>query len=268
MAPLVAALLGAAGCATTQQYGYRPTEMVASSEGGFPSSRYVITPQAPRGEVYLTSFGTRDIDAGEGRRDQLVHVRMAVANQSGEQSWFVDPTQQFLVGGGMGTQRPAFMEVDGRQSTTVSVDRGQRRVFDLYYRMPPGADAANLPAFDMQWQVNTGAQLYAQRTPFVREPLHEHRYNTYVAVGPPWWAYWYGSPWGYWAYGGWPYYGYGPYARFGVGYHYGRGYYGGHYGGPRYGGSVGRGGGFHGGFRGGGGGGFRSAPAVRGRPGR
>jgi hypothetical protein len=253
------ALLGGAGCAHHQppHYGFRPTEMVSTQEGGFPASRYVVTPQAPRGEVYVTSFGTREVDEGAG--SQLIHARMAVANQSGDGDWMIDPAQQLLVVPGGASQAPSFMEVDGRAGTTTAVPRGQKRVFDLYYRMPGVRDARDVAGFELRWQVATGQEVYAQQTPFVRQPYDDHLYgrrsHVAVGIGPPWWGYWYGPPWGYWGYYGWPYhYGYGPYAGFGV---YGRSYYGGpryYGGGPRYGGgSIG-------------GGGMRVAPSVRGAP--
>src|SRR6185369_4788457 len=70
------------GCAT-QSYGFRPADQAAtSSELGFPASRYGVPPESPHGEVYVTSFGTREVQGGGGH-NQLVHVRMAVANQTG-----------------------------------------------------------------------------------------------------------------------------------------------------------------------------------------
>lgn len=291
--PVLAAVvaLTGVGCATTQQYGFRPTEMVASQEGGYPASKYAVPADAPRGEVYVTSFGTREIDAGSDR-SHLVHVRMAVANQSSDAVWSVDPAQQQLVAPGGGAQPPSFMEIDGRRGNEVTIAKGQRRVFDFYYPLPGGArDASNVAGFEFNWQVVTdGGRLYAQRTPFAREAYRDYwadgRTNAYVGVhmGPPWWAYWYGPPWGYYSwYGGWPYYG--PYVGFGYyhrpywrGGYYGGGYYGGGYygGGSRaappmrsgggFGGGgfrgVSPGGGMGGGFRGGGG----SAPSMRGRP--
>jgi hypothetical protein len=246
------------GCAT-ERYGFRPAT-VASSEGGLPASHYVVPPEAPRGEVYVTSFGTRDVgDGGEAAGSQLIHVRLAVANQSSDAPFTVDPGHLLLVAPGAAPQRPDFLEVDGRQSANTEIGRGQRRMFDVYYRMPGGAaDARRVPSFDFDWQVNAGGKLVADRTPFVREPYRDYeeagRTTLAVGVAAPWWWGWYGPPWWGWygpygpyAYGG---YGYGP--RVGVGVH-------GYYGGSRY-RSAGPG---YGGY--GGGGHARMAPAVRGR---
>ncbi|MES1206057.1 MAG: hypothetical protein ABUS79_08990 [Pseudomonadota bacterium] len=256
------------GCAT-QKYGFRPTGPVTSAEAGYPASRYGVPPESPRGEVFITSFGTRAIDTGPSK--ELIHVRVAVANQSDNHAWSVDPGQQMIATPGAPPQRPDFMEIDGRQNGTTTVPPGQRRVFDLYYRLPPGArDVGAIPTFELQWQVNTGDKSVGDRTAFSREPIDDYdegprtRVAVGVGVGVPWWAYGYGPGW----YGPW-----GPYWGVGWGYRYrpyyggtyGGGYYGRHggYGGPRLGG--GGGGGFG---RGGGGGGSIRAPTMRGRPGR
>jgi len=233
--------LAAAGCGT-QRYGFRPAAMSASSEQGFPASHYVVPPQAPQGEAFVTSFGTREIEQGGGGA-QLIHVRLAVANDSSVVPWSVDPAQLTLVAGNRAPQRPDFMEIDGRQNGSTEIPRGERRVLDLYYRMPGGApDARAVPSFDLAWQVNLGNKVFSEHTPFVREPYQEYEAENqrYVAVGvvPPWWVGWYGppfwGPYGPWAYGYWPYY-YGP--RVGVGV---RGYYGPHYHGGGFGGGRGR----------------------------
>jgi hypothetical protein len=240
--------LGAGGCGTTR-YGYRPAAMNASNEAGFPASRYVVPPEAPQGEAFVTSFGTREIDPKDHGSAQLVHVRLAVANQTGAGTWMLDPGKLLLTPPGGAPQRPDFMEIDGRQNGSTEIPPGQRRVLDLYYRLPGGLpDASRLPSFDFSWEVGLGGRVFAEHTPFVREPYedYERTNRSYVAVGvaAPWWWGWYGSPW-------WGPYGYGPYVGFGF-----RGYYG-----PRY---YGGGGGHYTHFGRGGGGGH-VGPAVRGR---
>jgi hypothetical protein len=249
----------AVGCGT-QRYGFRPTAMSASAEGGYPASHYVVPPEAPRGEAYVTSFGTREVGAGGDAHAQLIHVRLAVSNQSDAAEWTVDPGQLLLIAARQAPQRPDFMEIDGRQNGNTEIARGQRRMFDIYYRMPGGApDARGLPSFDFQWQINLGGKVVAERTTFAREPYrdYEEAGREYVAVGAvaPWWWGWYGPPW--WGVYDWPYgrYGYGPYGygpRVGIGVGVGVGGGGGY--GPRY-----------RPYGGGGGGRGRVAPPVRGR---
>lgn len=269
--------IAAVGCATSEpRYAFRPMGPAQAGDSGYPASRYQIPPQAPRGEAYVTSFGTRELEGGDGARDQLIHVRLAVANNNADGAWSIDPAQQTLSPPGGAPQRPDFMEVDGKAGTSAAIPRGQRRVFDLYYRVPGGAGAANLNGFDFNWKVNTGGSEVAERTAFARDVYRDDGYGygprTHVAVGvgmAPWWAYGYG-PWGPWGpygygwYGAWGYPYYGPYYGVGLGWrggYYGgyRGYHGGYhggYGGGRIGGGgFGRGGGIH-------------APVTRGRPGR
>jgi hypothetical protein len=237
------------GCAT-QKFGFRPTGSVMTAEAGYPASHYSVPAQSPRGEVYVTSFGTREIDVDGGQHAQLIHVRLAVADNSGGIPWTVDPGKQLLVAPGVAPQRPDFMEVDGRHDTDTRVARGQRKVFDLYYRVPGGArDAGHLAAFELQWQLDGGGQTFAERTSFSREPYRDYGAETRsrVAVGvvAPWWAYGYGPGWwggfgfGYYGPWGYPYYGYGPYVGVGIGYGVGRYGYGGYR--PSYGGGYGRG---------------------------
>src|SRR5512146_2433435 len=102
--------LAAVGCGT-QRYGFRPTANVASNEQGFPASHYQIPPGAPQGEAFVTSFGTREIEQGMGGA-QLIHVRLALANDAGAGPWSVDPAQLTLVAGNRPPQKPDFMEID------------------------------------------------------------------------------------------------------------------------------------------------------------
>lgn len=253
LANVAVAALGAVGCGTTR-YGYRPAAMNASNEAGFPASRYVVPPEAPQGEAFVTSFGTREIDPKDRGTAQLVHVRLAVANEAGAGPWTLDPGKLLLTPPGGAPQRPDFMEIDGRQNGSTEIAQGQRRVLDLYYRLPSGLpDASRLPSFDFSWEVGLGGRDFAEHTPFVQEPYeaYERTNRSYVAVGvaSPWWWGGYGAPW--WGPYGWPY-GYGPYVGIGLGY---RGSYG-----PRY-----YGGGGYSTHFGRGGGGGHVGPTMRGR---
>jgi len=249
------------GCAA-QRYGFRPTGSVLTAEAGYPASHYDVPPEAPVGEVFVTSFGTRDVDTAGGPGGQLIHVRLAVSNRNSASDWTIDPAKQLLVAPGVQPQRPDFMEIDGRHDGDTRLGRGQRKVLDLYYRMPGGVrDASHLGGFDLQWQIDGGGQAFAEHTPFVREPYRGYEEGSRTEVGvvglaSPWWAYGYGPLWwggfglGYYGFWGYPRYGYGPY---GGGY-YGYGRHGGYR--PYYSG---------GGYSRGGGAGAIRAPAVRGR---
>lgn len=258
------------GACATERAGFRPATP-STSEAGFPASRYAVPAEAPRGEVFVTSFGTREIDeSGNGGSSQLIHVRVAVSNQTGSAPWSFEPGQQLLAAPGATPQPPAFLEIDGRNPGDAHVAPAQKKVFDLYYRMPAGGEQS-VPGFELNWQMVAEGKTVSERTSFVREAYHDYSQATrsYWAVGvaSPWWISWYGTPWLGW-YGPW---GPGPYwgGFYGWGYPYGYRY--GYYG-HRFGSGFGHGGGYvpRGGYSGGhfGGGGMRSAPAARGRGGR
>lgn len=250
-----------AGCAT-ERAGFRPTTMVSATEAGFPAARYPVPPTAPRGEVYVTSFGTRQVEESGAASSDLIHVRVAVANQNGTGSWTFAPQQQLLVTPSQGSAAsagvaPEFLEIDGRNPGDDGIAPGQKKVFDLYYRMPKGTSHDGIvPAFDLTWQLSVDGQSVSERTSFVREPYRDYGEATrpYWSAGAisPWWVSWYGPPWLGW-YGPWwagPYWG----GYWGYGYRsypYGYGW------GPRVGVGIGIGGGYgYRGYRGGGGGGW------------
>jgi len=81
---LIVAVVAAAGCA--HEFAYRPVDAAAA---GAPASRYQIPPEAPRGEVYVTSFGFTQMDVAEGRSAQLMHARVVAVN-NGHDGWTVD----------------------------------------------------------------------------------------------------------------------------------------------------------------------------------
>src|ERR1700749_1523723 len=92
---LLVAALGAtalgAGCATTT-YSYLP---VGPGTMGGAAAQYPVPPQAPQGEIYVTSFGFTDFDNGQGGAQRLLHARVAVSNGSAT-TWEGDGRQQFI----------------------------------------------------------------------------------------------------------------------------------------------------------------------------
>src|SRR5947207_1680933 len=82
----------AAGSGCAHELTYLP---VGPGATGGPAARYPIPPQAPQGEVYVTSFGLTDLDVEAGRPATMVHARLAVSNGSAV-PWAVDGRQQML----------------------------------------------------------------------------------------------------------------------------------------------------------------------------
>jgi hypothetical protein len=186
-------LLAAAGCA--HEYAYWPA---GPAGGGGPAARYPIPPEAPRGEVYVTSFGYTDMDVNEGQSALMPHARLVVVN-NGPDAWTLDGReQQLLVAPNQTPLRPAFANTDAGQGPLYTVPPATRRTFDFYYQVPPPLDdPRNVGWFELEWRVNAGAQPIAQRTPFQRfedRPAGYNPYPAYVFVGLGWGPLWWYDP--------------------------------------------------------------------------
>jgi hypothetical protein len=191
------ALAGAAVllAACTPSYVYVPTEMVNASTEGYPTARYPVPPEAPHGEVYVTSFGIVDVDVAPGTKAPLVNVRLAVANNSGE-VWQVDTRQQILDLGPEGRSRAAYVNTDVQGSPMISVPPGIKRVIDFYYSLPAGMQGAtSVPHFELVWRLDIPGRPVVQRTPFERMEIQEAApYPAYVGVGLGWGPFWWYDP--------------------------------------------------------------------------
>jgi hypothetical protein len=223
------------GCAEGT-YVYRPAQQATAVVGSLPAARYAVPAERPTGEVLVASSGLTQMPEASGRTPALF-VRMIVTNNSDDAPYVIDTAQQFAFIGGE-KQSPAFVNTYKQAQPALEVPRGEKRLLDLYYRLPAKLDADDkVPQFDFAWSVQTSSRIVAERTSFDRtrvEPVYARGYYPYYGPGPYWWY----DPW--WPY---PYYGVG--IGVGVGYyrHYGHGYYGhGYYGGGYRGYGGGRGG--------------------------
>lgn len=192
---VLATLLG--GCA--HEYGYVP---VGPGSTGGAAAEYPVPPEAPQGEVWVTSFGFTDMDLGPNQPSRMLHARVAVSNGSAV-AWTVDGRQQMLVGPGLQPQPPAFVNTDADGAGPVyQVAPGRASAFDLYYALPPPLnDSRNLGEFALDWNVDAGGRLVAEQTPFERfagPPPSYDAYPPYVVVGLGFGiGWWYGPHWGY-----------------------------------------------------------------------
>ena len=214
---LIGALALGAGCATT--FTYVP---VGPGTSGGPAAQYPVPPQAPQGEVYVTSFGFTDFDNGQGGAQRMLHTRVAVANGS-PVPWDVDGRQQFLAAPGLQPQAPSFLNTNASsQGPVYPIPSGSATTFDYYFALPPGyAQPQSLGGFALDWSVNAGGQVVANQTTFDRiegVPGSYDPYPPYVVVGL-------GFGYGWWYAPFYPYRRYPPVIR---GYYYApRGVYGG-----------------------------------------
>jgi hypothetical protein len=126
----------------------------------------------------------------------VMHVRMAVSNDSDATPWIVDSREQLIEVEGRGRSGPVFVNGDRATLPVVQIARRDQRVFELYYPLPEGTTTADdLASFQLLWQVRTGQRLVGQRTSFDRTSL-EPAYDVY-GFGPYWW----GDPFWYSGYG-------------------------------------------------------------------
>jgi hypothetical protein len=190
--------LAAAGCA--HEYAYMPVG------AGGPAARYPIPPEAPRGEIYVTSFGFMQMDVADGRSAEMMHARLVAVN-NGPAAWTIDGrAQQLVVAPAQPPLGPAYINTntDAGAGPVYVVPPGQHQVFDLYYAVPPPLDhPQQLGGFALDWRVDVAGRPFADRTPFQRfegSPGGYEPYPDYVYVGLGWgpgWWYGPGFPVGY-----------------------------------------------------------------------
>jgi uncharacterized membrane protein YgcG len=262
--PLLALVASASGCA----YGYAeyrgaegvPSYSDGSESPGPPVLRYAIPPDAPKGQAYVMSLGVQTYTARDGQRKPMLHLRIALENNSAE-PWILDPGDAAVGLDDASPIRPTY--ATGRQTAgRQTVAPGKRGELDLFFAMP---SATRPQQASLTWQVRLGAEstMLNSRFDLMTGPgpgqvYYEPAYDASLAYawGPGWWwgpswywgmGWWWGAPWwwGGWGYphGGWRGH---PMHRGGFGGGY-RG--GGYYGGGFRGGGGYRGGGFRGGGR-------------------
>jgi hypothetical protein len=192
-----AAILGAAAAMLATAAGCTPAYVYVPLTIGAPSGpvvRYAVPPESPRGEVYVTSFGFTELDAGAGHPVNALHTRLAVSN-NGPGAWALDGRQQQLVAQGQPPQGPSFLNSDAGPGPLYLIPPGQTRVLDIYYVMPPPLDTAqSLGSFSLAWRLLAGAEPIAQTTAFARVEEQAEPYAAYpsfvavgLGVGVGWW---------------------------------------------------------------------------------
>jgi hypothetical protein len=182
--------VGAAGCA--HEYAYLPAVPGAGNDAAV---RYPVPPEAPQGEVYVTSFGFTEMEVAQDRSDRLLHARVVAVN-SGAETWTVDGNaQQVMVPPAQQVMSPAFINTDAGNGPVYTIPPAQRRVFDFYYAIPPPQnDPAQVGFFELSWRVDVAGRPIAQRTPFQRYEDRRGAYEPYppyvfvgLGFGVGWW---------------------------------------------------------------------------------
>ena len=132
-----------------------------------------------------TAFGLeakRFMDAGDLVPDEIVVgvIEECLAPGGPLQDGFVlDTTQQLVEIPGEGRSAPMYVNADVRTMPNLTIARHERRIVDLYYPLPATIRGdAQLPRFELLWQVDTASRTVASRTDFDRaEPAPTRRSN-------------------------------------------------------------------------------------------
>jgi hypothetical protein len=140
-----------------------------------------------------------DVDVAAGTKAPLLHVRLAVANNNGDQSWQVDTRQQLVDLGVEGKSRAAYVNTDVQGSPLINIAAGEKRIIDFYYSLPASMQSAErVPRFDLLWRLEIPGRPVVQRTPFERAQIEDQPVGTpypgFVAVGLGWGPFWWYDP--------------------------------------------------------------------------
>lgn len=192
---LLLASLCSLGC-TAGYYAYepmpptRPPSVVRSQD----EVRYMLPPEAPRGNVTVSSFGVTELNPDEGPDIPVIHIRMGIENATGGADWQINTSEVSLDLRGGPTIHQAYVNAESETIPLISIAPGREATFDLYFPLPQGwGDPDLVPAFDVAWKVKTDTAEFAQRTGFERmPPVSTPPERVYVVGYAPYW--WY-APW-------------------------------------------------------------------------
>jgi hypothetical protein len=184
-----------AGCAATPAYLYAPEGATLWGDGR-PIAVSPIPPEAPRGDVQLSSFGITELTPDGVNPVEALHVRMLVTNNGDDPPWTIDTGEVVLDLAGAGRSRAIFVNTDVVTLPVVSIARGERKTLDFYFPVPADvSDERALPAFDVLWQVITSVRPFASRTTFrAIERFDEQRTSMQVVLVSGWGPFWWFNP--------------------------------------------------------------------------
>jgi len=127
-----------------------------------------IVRELPGGRAEVASFGVVELTPDDTPATTTLHVRLALANTSGDQPWAFDATRVTLDLGAV-HERPTFANSDRPTLPIAIVDRGETAIVDLYFALP--APPLDLSHFGVSWIVSTGEGLRVERTRFTVDEL-------------------------------------------------------------------------------------------------
>lgn len=186
--------LALAGCAAGASYVYAPQGTTTWTDG-YLSATAAVPPEAPQGRVDIASFGVVELQPNGVGPVAALHLRLAITNDGDATPWTLDTNEQFVEIAGAGRSRPIYVNTDRDSLPTVTIAQREVRIVDCYYPLPPEvASNDTLPEFDVLWQVQTAARLYATRTRFRRVAYEPPTAGVQVMYEVGWGPYWWFDP--------------------------------------------------------------------------
>lgn len=183
MRSVVLGLLAVALSGCGASYAYVPTEEASANAAGPPAARYGVPPEAPHGDVRVSTTGVENVRLASGDQVRTLHVRLTVSNDNGAAAWTMDTRDVLLDLAKTGERRASFVRGTPSGSSVLAVAPGDARSVDLYYVLPREEKSEKrIPRFDVLWQVQTAERVVAERTPFERVTL-EPPVSTDVGAG-------------------------------------------------------------------------------------
>jgi len=191
----LAALLVLGGCAP-EWYALDPAVGGTAHVAGRPAAYYPVPTTAPRGGVRVVSLGSTQLRLPGGPKIRVLQVRLVIDNH--DVPWTIDTREQYGSIPGEGTTRPALVAADADGAPILTIAPGGQRTIDLYFPLPSELNGVDdIPHFDLDWRIDTGREVVAQRTPFdrvriVQGPSPSFPPQTGNGYGP---FYWYDPFW-------------------------------------------------------------------------
>jgi hypothetical protein len=182
----------ATACYGSDAVVYTPTGASAWNDG-YPAAVIALPPGAPAGRVEVASFGFVELTPADVSPITTLHVRIAVANTTGERPWNVDVAGA-TIRVGDSESRTLLANGDLPTLPVALVERGESRTIDLYFALPPGVrDEEDLGELDFSVQLGTLGRMVRAQTHFTRREPTEvagvRRDPVRVAGwGSQWWA--------------------------------------------------------------------------------
>lgn len=166
IAMLLPVLLGA---------GYAPKGAASAAIGGKTSF----------GTVGVASLGVAQIGTQELPAMEVLHLRFTVENLRDPSAWKMDLRDVRLALGERTIGSPTFINGDVHGFPVVTVRRSERRIVDLYFKLPDRLRIDRDAGIRVGWKLTTSLGAHDAQTELVRATVTD---ALTAGWGPRWWC--------------------------------------------------------------------------------